>query len=294
MIRSIRSRLFKRPSLASLRPDLKGISSDYNLAASASATRESSSSVSPVKTDFESSALKRSVSKIDLKKQNKLSKRVSDLELKLQHARRELDTALIQASPMPKLGNKYERYTPNSTWKRSKFVPGMLPSLPSERLLDPAQLVAFEMDGEDTVSKTQARAQAAADLEGQPRKALDLLNVEMSEDDETVKVTRARAQPPHVATLFGFDTNNNIEASRQIEQTTEGATQIYDNDNKGNGVTKEDATEPDANIVIATEEVVQTEAKEIVQTGVEESTNDVTLDAKLKALDASEDHEEIH
>lgn len=97
---------FKKPSVSNLKDGLKRASSHVNLAAAAAAgaNRESSSSVSPVKGEFDQSTLRRSESKYDLKKQNKLSKRVSNLETKLQQARRELDEALVEASPAPKLG----------------------------------------------------------------------------------------------------------------------------------------------------------------------------------------------
>lgn len=102
---TFRSRFtFKKPSVSNLKDGLKRVKSDFNLAAAAGANRESSSSVSPVKADFEHSGLTRSQSKFDLKKQHKLSKRVSNLETKLQQARRELDEALVEASPAPKLG----------------------------------------------------------------------------------------------------------------------------------------------------------------------------------------------
>ncbi|KAF4633253.1 hypothetical protein G7Y89_g4861 [Cudoniella acicularis] len=64
-------------------------------------------------------------SRKDLQKQQKLVKRVSDLEGKLEAARRQLSDALgepIPSQPPPRVG-------------RSRFVPGALSTLPSERLL---------------------------------------------------------------------------------------------------------------------------------------------------------------
>jgi hypothetical protein len=68
-------------------------------------------------------------SRKDMQKQQKLVKRVSDLEGKLEAARRQLAEALeepIPDQPTPKIGREIGR---------SRFVPGALASLPSERLL---------------------------------------------------------------------------------------------------------------------------------------------------------------
>ncbi|KAK5727859.1 hypothetical protein LTR17_012402 [Elasticomyces elasticus] len=160
---TFRSRFgFRKPSISNLKGGLKRVASDLNLAAPAG--RASSSSVSPHKTDLDQSTLRRSTSKFDLKKQQKLSKRVSDLEGKLQLARRELDVALVEASPKPKLNNKYERFTPHNTLKRPKFIPGKLPSLPSERILMAEQL-GF---GDDELSPDMPAFDNT-----QPRKAID-------------------------------------------------------------------------------------------------------------------------
>jgi hypothetical protein len=64
-------------------------------------------------------------SRKDLQKQQKLVKRVSDLEGKLEAARRQLSEALNEPTP-DQLPSKIGR---------SRFVPGALASLPSERLL---------------------------------------------------------------------------------------------------------------------------------------------------------------
>lgn len=159
-LRSSKSRLhLRRPSLQSLRGGLKRIGSVTNLVGATN--RDSSSSLSPSKTDLEGSALRTSHSKFDLKKQNRLSKRVSDLESKLQKARGELEEALVQASPMPQLGNKYQRFTPSGTTRRPKFVPGALPTLPSERVLFPEQL-GFR--GDEEIRATRRMSHNAIDL----------------------------------------------------------------------------------------------------------------------------------
>ncbi|KAF2161227.1 hypothetical protein M409DRAFT_28266 [Zasmidium cellare ATCC 36951] len=183
-LRSSKSRLhLRRPSLQSLRGGLKRIGSVTNLVGATN--RDSSSSVSPAKADIEGSALRKSHSKFDLKKQNRLSKRVSDLEVKLQKARGELEEALVQASPMPQLGNKYQRFTPSSTIRRPKFVPGALPTLPSERVLFPEQL-GFRGDEEERVTQRM------------PRKALDLSTAfdDIDDEDEDMEDTpREKSHP---------------------------------------------------------------------------------------------------
>ncbi|RAL11136.1 putative nuclear RNA binding protein [Aspergillus homomorphus CBS 101889] len=78
----------------------------------------------------EGAEVRRQKSRKELQRQAKLMKRVSDLELKLQRARRELrdlvgeeEKEVLAPTPFP--DKPYSR----------KFVPGALPSLPSERLL---------------------------------------------------------------------------------------------------------------------------------------------------------------
>lgn len=110
------------------------------------AHHQSSSTVSPDKYDRPlsglsslSGTLHRSHSRKDLSRQQKLSKRVSDLEIKLQDARRDLNTAITNVSPLPNLPSRSEKYTPNFKLHRPKFVPsGNLPSLPSEGVLFPS------------------------------------------------------------------------------------------------------------------------------------------------------------
>ncbi|PYH63612.1 putative nuclear RNA binding protein [Aspergillus vadensis CBS 113365] len=79
--------------------------------------------------ELEGSAVRRQKSRKELQRQAKLMKRVSDLEIKLERARRELrelvgeEQEVLAPMPLPEI--PYPR----------KFVPGALPSLPSERLL---------------------------------------------------------------------------------------------------------------------------------------------------------------
>ena len=140
--------LKSRKSLFSIRvPSISGTlkktRSVYNLP---EVNHQSSTSISPEKYDRPisglstlSGTLHRSHSRKDLSRQQKLSKRVSDLEAKLQDARRDLSTAISNASPLPDLPSRFEKYTPNFKLHRPKFVPsGNLPSLPSEGILFPS------------------------------------------------------------------------------------------------------------------------------------------------------------
>jgi len=79
------------------------------------------------KVNTEQNTLKKQMSKKDLHKQQKLTKKVSDLESQLDRARRELHMSMELAPPIPSL---------LSISKPRPFIPGALASLPSERLLN--------------------------------------------------------------------------------------------------------------------------------------------------------------
>ncbi|TKA77376.1 hypothetical protein B0A55_03225 [Friedmanniomyces simplex] len=250
---------FRKPSISNLKGGLKRVASDLNL--TAGAARESSSSISPVKADSEHSTLKRSASKFDLKKQQKLSKRVSDLESKLQLARRELGEALVEASPKPKLNNKYERFTPQNTLKRPKFIPGMLPSLPSERILMAEQL-GF---GDDEASPDKA----AFDV--QPKEEVFPSERMYADGEDTVKARGSRQYPRRADSLFKpsddkidpLPNNNNIT---EYQTATSELTQFTN-----------DSVTMDPNSITSFKSDGATEP---AKTG-----DYASLDAKLKALD---------
>ena len=127
-----------RRSFTQLRPpsfqDMKRVTSNIQLP---SARRRSSAApvLPSTKTTNENGArevetgsgLRRVPSKKDIARYNRLNKRVSDLETKLEAARQELKQSLLAAPPVPDL--------PSSTGQK-QFVPGALDSLPSERLLN--------------------------------------------------------------------------------------------------------------------------------------------------------------
>ena len=115
---------FRKPSLQSL----KKAKSHLHLPS----TREEpdgSTPVPPLETNDTSNPiltgprLRKEPSRKDIAKQCKLSKRVSDLENKLEIARRELELSMSTAPPVPEI---------TSYVGRKPFVPGALPSLPSE------------------------------------------------------------------------------------------------------------------------------------------------------------------
>ena len=81
---------------------------------------ETTDSIDPV---LIGSSLRKEPSRKDIAKQYKLSKKVSDLENKLEIARRELEMSLSTAPPIPEVPSHVGR---------KPFVPGALASLPSE------------------------------------------------------------------------------------------------------------------------------------------------------------------
>ena len=94
--------------------------------------------------------LRREASRKDIAKQYKLVKKVSDLENKLEVARRELELSIQQAPPVPDLPAHVGR---------KRFVPGALASLPSERLLTPQ---THKTD--DAVNKNNTQASHSVDM----------------------------------------------------------------------------------------------------------------------------------
>lgn len=267
--RTLRGRLsrlaLRKPSMASLTGTIKRPKSDFNLAAS---HREASSSTSPIKSEFDwqGSVVKRSASKFDLKRQQRLSKKVSDLESKLQKARSELEGALAEATPAPKLASRYERWTPVSSLrsKQTKFVPGALPTLPSERLLfsDPAEVG----DKDATIRAVDNR---------RSRQPIDLATAfsNVDEGDSTVRPVRGSLLRPPAKEMFERPTG-----SADVQAMAE-------------------ASKPDVAVSTQLETAGESmEAEEVDQQDSADSTGDSAsgptkkqssevLDAKLQAID---------
>lgn len=251
--RTLKNRLsttFRKPSMFNLKSafsnDLKRVKSEYNMAANQHshdssvflpAAKDSTDQQSSPEEGTDFPPLKPTVSKPDLRKQHKLSKRVSDLEGKLQSARRELDEALVQASPMPKLGSRFERFTPTpgSTVKRPKvqprgFRPGGLPSLPSERLLFANKTKRGQQASDWDVQMRDAERGAegtepvltenmiATFTEHMPMDPSELMS-EFEDDEETLR-GRSRASRPvnqypvrASSLFFGLPTSNNNDTT---------------------------------------------------------------------------------
>ncbi|KAI9785523.1 MAG: hypothetical protein M1839_009264 [Geoglossum umbratile] len=118
------STFFKRPSI----PNLKKARSEVHLPSSGNPLPVATSSSSRGQDGtVATNVLRKQPSKKDLQRQQKLSQKVSDLESKLQVARRELSLALGETVPVPPLRS--------SAANRLAFAPGTLPSLPSESLV---------------------------------------------------------------------------------------------------------------------------------------------------------------
>jgi hypothetical protein len=112
---------FRRPSI----PDLKKARSEAQLPSSNYATQFTAPSSNPDPDEtMVKNVLRKQPSKKDLQRQQKLSRRVSDLESKLQVARRELCLALGEAETVPPVSSP--------AINRKAFVAGALRSLPSE------------------------------------------------------------------------------------------------------------------------------------------------------------------
>ncbi|KAK4631834.1 hypothetical protein CLAFUW4_03093 [Fulvia fulva] len=277
-LRAFKSRLhLRKPSLQNLKDGLKRTKSEFNLGAVA-ASRESSSSASPTKTEFENSALKRSVSKYDLKKQHKLTKRVSDLETKLQKARSELDQALVDASPAPRLNGKYQRFSPNSTIRKPKFVPGALPTLPSGQVLFPEEL-GFRGD-EENIARFAS--------EPRPRKALDLSEAFDDIDGEDI-FRETRAKPRTRVDERHEERKSNEMNQEQHLSNIDNGNETYEHEN-GSEINNKN---PEPTNALAEPNGVEDNRmnSSAVQSATEPSKTETKthqdLNEKLKALDAN-------
>ena len=94
----------------------------------------------------ENRTIRKQFSRKDLQKQQKLTKKVSDLETKLEKARRELYQSMDDVPPVPPLP---------STGTLRPFVPGALASLPSERLLSEHLIGSTSSLADPAISKME-------------------------------------------------------------------------------------------------------------------------------------------
>ncbi|MCJ1386063.1 hypothetical protein MMC17_009188 [Xylographa soralifera] len=120
-----------------------------------------------VQKSAEKRTIKKQLSRKDLQKQQKLTKKVSDLETKLEKARRELHQSMDDIPPVPPLP---------STGTLRPFIPGALASLPSERLLS-GHLIGSALSLADPATSTMERvtgsSEADVDLMGSRRSQVE-------------------------------------------------------------------------------------------------------------------------
>lgn len=105
--------------------------------------------------EYEPTGLRKQPSRRELSRQTKLLKKVSNLEEKLQRARRELRdlTGNEERIPAPTPETKTLNTEMDPALFPRKFVPGALPTLPSERLLD-QQAAENGASGSEAVNPT--------------------------------------------------------------------------------------------------------------------------------------------
>jgi len=175
---------FRTPSLSSLRMR----ASEVNLhKRSVSLTR------SPEKPASEEPAnAQNGISKKHIDRQIKLTKRVSDLEVKLEKARKELQDAISSAPPVPPIPPKHTHGpSPLSNQRPAsrhvkKFEP--LPSLPSERLLraDTARQSNIPDIAEQYfAAEAKSNAEAAAEAQAEPENTKYAFSVKATATEPT-------------------------------------------------------------------------------------------------------------
>lgn len=129
--------------------------------------------------------LQRQASKKDIARHYRLSKKVSDLENKLESARRELEFSISTAPPVPGLPSQLGR---------KPFKPGALPSLPSERNMSPQKdeqmrSTSYEKNIPPGIERTAGRVASDAGIFQQSTGIHDVLDL------ETASRVRRASQP---------------------------------------------------------------------------------------------------
>jgi hypothetical protein len=161
-------------------------------------------------------------SRKDFQKQQKLVKRVSDLEGKLESARRQLSQALNE--PLPALNASVSTQPPTKIG-RNKFVPGALSTLPSERLLQ--DYLNAEVGFSDDERLSDIGKAVTIDY----RKESQVLNLKAMIDDDNPE-TEARVAPTPTESDRPSKESEiaSVEAAAQdIEATEDGTTEPVDN-----------------------------------------------------------------
>lgn len=175
---------FRKPSFQ----NLKNVKSQIHLP---SAKKLTETPFSPLvqRNDFATPSitgpgLRRQRSKRDITRQTKLSKKVSDLENKLQVARQELELSISTAPPVPDLPMYFGR---------KPFVPGGLSSLPSERNMTPQQIADNGGPALAESGRTANRGRTFSErLVEEPRHAHELEDLAATISSKSKSTTRKR------------------------------------------------------------------------------------------------------
>lgn len=150
----------------------------------------------PESTTTAGPSLQRQPSRKDIAKHTRLSKKVSDLENKLETARRELELSISNAPPVPDLPSRIGR---------KPFMPGALPSLPSERNMSPQKdrsTQPISNDENPSLENDRSAGRIAYDAETfkQGTNIQDVLNLETAKAKNRVrkasKAHETKAQTP--------------------------------------------------------------------------------------------------
>ncbi|KAI9729244.1 MAG: hypothetical protein M1834_007036 [Cirrosporium novae-zelandiae] len=181
-----RSFHFHTPSLQNLRK----VKSRFQIISRKSEAEDSPSLVPQVQDGGATrKTLTKALSSRDLKRQVKLTKKVSNLEAKLEAARRELqsiagvsDEANDDVPPLPPLPDQFK------PMGRKPFKPGALPSLPSESLLDQH---LREAGVQDTLK--QDEVQEESQLSGNTEQPKEEPIKELLAINQSIKVKTAQA-----------------------------------------------------------------------------------------------------
>lgn len=165
------SKSSKRSSFQDLRLGLPLFKSNDQASGAPTTSQERTSE------DSETTGLRKQRSKKELSRQAKLVKKVNDLEDKLERARRELREFSGNEQRLPESTPESKRMSMDvdpGSYPR-KFVPGALPTLPSERLLDQQALMSQSPEAQ---TAQPAQPSAMSTMEG--RESVSLKEPEAS------------------------------------------------------------------------------------------------------------------
>lgn len=204
--------LLRKPSF----PILKKVKSQLDISSNKNESTSTLGPVSIVETGAGKCLTSRPVlrpqpSKKDLQKQHRLSKKVSDLETKLEIARRNLMLATDQGPQVPE------------KLQRKVFVPGSLASLPSERLLNRDTLANEQSEG-DSKARTLSTASQGFQIwteEAGGGSAEKPIKIEPKDDN----VTPTKLETLDKREAFGEITPNACQPCQTMDTTLLGGTE---------------------------------------------------------------------